>query len=717
MAPDKGAAPTNYHSISTAPSPQDADRPQAAMRRRSEQARFIAQHADEGQNFTLRGILVGLGVGLIICFSNMYFGLQTGWVSSMAMPASLIGFAFFKTLSKHLDLPFTPVENVLVQTVAGSMGTMPLGCGFVGVMPALNYMLKPEENGPIFLSTWKLIIWALGLCFFGVVFAVPLRRQVIIREKLKFPSGTATALMIGVLHGKETNAEGPVAQEQELQDSGRGRAGDVEELSKGLQSSWQSKVRLLIISFAISGIYTLATYFFPILRNLPVFGSYLAGNWLWTLNPSLAYVGQGIIMGPSTTTHMLIGAIIGWGVLSPLAKHRGWAPGAVEDWETGSKGWIVWISLAIMLADSVISLGYIAIGPLIQHGPAYLSSAAQKVKTGDWKGLLPGRTNDYAPLAESDLGAPLQPARSHDALTPPRRSSIPKQNDLPEPDAPPQHLVNTSTVWIGLFLSIVFCIVCIRVTFGALVPLFFTLIAVLVALVLSIMGVRALGETDLNPVSGISKLAQLFFALLIPRGSKNAVIINLVAGAVSEAGALQAGDLMQDLKTGHLVGAAPNAQFWGQIIGSAVGAVVSALIYKLYTNVYAVPGDLFQVPTGYVWVFTARLVTGDGLPAMAWQWSLGAAVVFSVITILRIWGQGSAWREYIPGGIAVAVGMYNVPSFTLARAIGGAVSWYWLGWRKGSETPLVVLASGLVLGEGVVSILNLGLASAGVGHW
>jgi uncharacterized oligopeptide transporter (OPT) family protein len=36
------------------------------------------------------------------------------------------------------------------------------------------------------------------------------------------------------------------------------------------------------------------------------------------------------------------------------------------------------------------------------------------------------------------------------------------------------------------------------------------------------------------------------------------------------------------------VGAAPNAQFWGQIIGSAVGAVVSALIYKLYTNVYDV---------------------------------------------------------------------------------------------------------------------------------
>lgn len=41
---------------------------------------------------------------------------------------------------------------------------------------------------------------------------------------------------------------------------------------------------------------------------------------------------------------------------------------------------------------------------------------------------------------------------------------------------------------------------------------------------------------------------------------------------------------MQDLKTGHLLGAAPKAQFWGQVIGATVGAVVSAFIYRLYTS-------------------------------------------------------------------------------------------------------------------------------------
>ncbi|KAG0651471.1 oligopeptide transporter [Hyphodiscus hymeniophilus] len=730
MAPDRGTTGPSYQSISNPSSSHDdgsSDEVEIQRRRRSEARRFIASHASEGQNFTTRGILVGLGVGLIICFSNMYFGLQTGWVSSMSMPSSLIGFAFFKTLSKHLDLPFTPVENVLVQTVAGSMGTMPLGCGFVGVMPALNYMLKPEEQGPLFLSLWKLILWALGLCFFGVVFAVPLRRQVIIREKLKFPSGTATALMIGVLHGKEPVSDGPVpprgGEDHVAQEIMEDEEADVEELNKSRQqSSWKSKVKLLVISFAISGFYTLATYFFPILRNLPVFGWTIANSWLWTLNPSLAYVGQGIIMGPATTTHMLLGAIVGWGILSPLAKSRKWAPGPVDDWETGSKGWIVWISLAIMLADSVISLGYIALSPIAMHGGEYIQAARHKIKRRDWKGLLSigskKSSKGYAPIMGSEQPpTPLSetgPCSQEDpTITPP---SLDDLKDLPEPDAPPEHLVNNRTVWIGLILSILFCIASIRITFGALVPYYAIVIAVFMALILSIMGVRALGETDLNPVSGISKLAQLFFAVIIPQSNKNSVLINLIAGAVSEAGALQAGDLMQDLKTGHLLGAAPNAQFWGQIIGSTVGAVVSALIYRLYTSVYEVPGDLFQVPTGYVWIFTARLVTGKGLPPMAAQWALGAAVIFTVTTMVRILGAGKRWHPYIPGGIAVAVGMYNVPSFTLARAIGGFINWYWRSYRRREETPIVVLASGLILGEGVVSIVNLALASASVPH-
>jgi OPT family oligopeptide transporter len=234
-------------------------------------------------------------------------------------------------------------------------------------------------------------------------------------------------------------------------------------------------------------------------------------------------------------------------------------------------------------------------------------------------------------------------------------SSSDDEDNLEE-DAPPEHLVGKRTVVIGLIASVIFCIGTIHFVFGELVPMYATVTAVVLALLLSIMGVRALGETDLNPVSGISKLTQLFFSLIVPQSNRNSVLINLVAGAVSEAGAQQAGDLMQDLKTGHLLGAAPKAQFHGQLIGSFVGAIASAAVYKLYTSVYPIPGDLFQVPTAYVWIFTARLVTGKGLPPMAREWASGAAVLFAIGTSARIAAKGKGWRCLIPGGIAVAVG-------------------------------------------------------------
>jgi uncharacterized oligopeptide transporter (OPT) family protein len=97
------------------------------------------------------------------------------------------------------------------------------------------------------------------------------------------------------------------------------------------------------------------------------------------------------------------------------------------------------------------------------------------------------------------------------------------------------------------------------------------------------------------------------------------------------------------------------------MIGSAVGAVVAAAVYRLYTRVYEIPGGLFQVPTGYVWVFTARLVTGKGLPTMVGEWAAGFGAVFTLATGVRVWGNTSGRRwvgAWVPGGIAVAVGKF-----------------------------------------------------------
>ncbi|OAA46257.1 Oligopeptide transporter OPT superfamily [Metarhizium rileyi] len=530
----------------------------------------------EGKSFTFRSVVAGLAVGTVICAANVYFGLQTGWVSIMSMPASLMGFGIFKMLRPHLSFPFSPIENI----------------------PAMNYLLKSEELGPLYLSTAQLIIWSLGLCYFGVLFAVPLRRQVIIRERLKFPSGFSTAVLISVLHGKEPQPSRP----EELDSAARGGFASLvpRPIIQGSaipdaidnddahdnrthadpQTGWVSNMGLLLICFFISGLFTILTYFLPILRNLPVFGTIAANTWLWTLNPSLAYVGQGVIMGTETTLHMTLGAIIGWGFLSPLAKLKGWAPGPVDDWEHGSKGWIVWVSLSIMLVDAVVSLSYVGSRTIFLSSPfdKFLRSVRERLQKAR-KYVLGDLTPQYSLLQSQD-----EDFESHAQDVSNDASNADTDDVVDDDDAPADQRIGRKSVSIGLVSSIALCIGTTHIVFGELVPLYATIIAVCIALVLSIMGVRALGETDLNPVSGISKLAQLFFALIIPQTKKSSVLINLVAGAVSEAGALQAGDLMQDLKTGHLLGAAPNAQFWGQMIGATAGAILSAFIYRLYTS-------------------------------------------------------------------------------------------------------------------------------------
>jgi hypothetical protein len=83
----------------------------------------------------------------------------------------------------------------------------------VGIIPAFSIM-SPEDNppnGPLKFSPGQLLLWSTALAFFGVFMAVPLRQQTIIREKLKFPSGTATASVIATLHGATMREEGRLA--------------------------------------------------------------------------------------------------------------------------------------------------------------------------------------------------------------------------------------------------------------------------------------------------------------------------------------------------------------------------------------------------------------------------------------------------------------------------------------------------------------------------
>lgn len=759
------------------------------------------------RQITLRGTIAGLIIGSLVLVSNFQFGLQTGWVSMMSLPAALLAVAFFKQVWPLLfprDPPFTDVETVYVQSMAVAVGTGPLTLGFVGVIPAIEKFVTFEESGwsraqgtPF--TFMQLVVWSTALAFFGIFFAVPLRKQVIVREKLPFPSGRATAVLVAVLNKSEILEE---VTHDELIEMRKRRLGDEypelleleeEELLSLSRSSNRSKAKhpfkpvslphssylsqqthsyatdsvgtvtgnsnsdnygrhaimvepdfhthkdnsnldtdrvsvstarsettyntnllLLLRTFTLSSLYTMSTYFVPILTRLPLFGNYLSKTYMWNIQPSPAYIGQGIIMGLPTVSYMLLGAFLGWGILAPLARYCGWVPPDADpnDWERGIQGWILWVSLSIMVVDSVIGLLVVTVRSVVCFFLCENKAEALNTVVGDSIESL---------LMEEEKAINTRRAQASGG----QQETVRLVSAESEHEVESKYLVRYTTVISGLIVSSAICVTFTVYLFGSqIIPISAMLIALLLALLLSILGVRALGETDLNPVSGIGKLSQLVFAVLIPRSHPGTILVNLVAGGVAEAGAQQAGDLMQDLKTGHLLNASPFAQFVAQLIGTVWSVVLSGAMYLVYNKVYDLPNDRIRIPTAVVWIDCARLVTGGGLPKMALECSLAFGSLFAILSLIKNVYKGAEtvpkWLVYIPSGIAVGVGIYNTPSFTIARFVGGLISHQWMKKYRGdlsARTSMIVFSSGLVLGEGICSILLMVFTSLNLPHF
>lgn len=153
---------------------------------------------------TPRAVACGLVLGSAVCFANTYFGLQAGIVNAMPMQSALLGYALFRTFRHRLSQSLSPRETTVIEIVAGALGLAPFTSGFTAFIPAFEFLTNTREGGPVTLGIGKLILWSLATCALGVVVAAPFRRLFILRERLRFPSATATGTLIGLLFGEET---------------------------------------------------------------------------------------------------------------------------------------------------------------------------------------------------------------------------------------------------------------------------------------------------------------------------------------------------------------------------------------------------------------------------------------------------------------------------------------------------------------------------------
>ena len=234
---------------------------------------------------TLPVIFVGTLLGSLVCATNMHFGLQIGTLNTMTSSTCLMAFAIFRTTSEWFPQVFTPTENVVLKAIASSIASMPIAASLWSIIPAFEYLRRPEEGGERRFTIFELILWSLGVCLFGTVFSAPFRTYFILRQRLRFPGAYATGVLIGVLHNDHEVARIADLDKKGLLYLGADSAVDSisedadEDNSTGHQdasigSGWGSKVRLIIMTFSGTAFYVRDLYWGNLLERTLTFSRF-----------------------------------------------------------------------------------------------------------------------------------------------------------------------------------------------------------------------------------------------------------------------------------------------------------------------------------------------------------------------------------------------------------------------------------------------------------
>jgi OPT family oligopeptide transporter len=278
---------------------------------------------------TLRAVLIGVILGGVMSLSNLYVGLKTGWGLGVAITACILSFSIGVALSKIgiLRSNLSILENNCMQSSASSAGYS-TGSTMVGAISAL-LMIRGEH-----LPFWTLLLWTIFLAILGVMMAIPMKRQMINIEQLKFPSGVAAAQTLRSLYaaGKEATKKAR---------------------SLGISS---------VVGAGVAFVRDNTFGWYPqVLKITGVaeFPGMIAGEKLieWTIcwDMSLIMIAAGAIIGIRVAWSMLLGGLFNYAYLAPLMYEEG----VIE--ELGYRGivsWSLWGGTALMLTSGLLSFAF-----------------------------------------------------------------------------------------------------------------------------------------------------------------------------------------------------------------------------------------------------------------------------------------------------------------------------------------------------------------------
>ena len=590
---------------------------------------------EEGESqLTVRAVVAGCLLGGVVSAMNIYLGLRTGWSFGGSLISAILAYSLFAALP--IGKGYSRLETNITQTAGSAAGSMTSAAGLLAPIPALGMLGYKFEM-------WELMLWSLSVAYLGVFFAVPLRRQMVVVEKLRFPTGTATANTILAMF-----ADGAEAKQ---------------------------KANALLNCAVFASVWTLLTYFVPPMEHPEVHAGFLglASMWGFSLLLSPMMFGAGLVMGFRVGVSLLLGAIASWAILGPYAMSEGWASGGataaelaamtdkeygklIMSYATGPRGWLLWPGVAIMVADALTRLAM------------------------SWRTILGAFT------AKADDGSAV------DHTTDPIPNSW----------------------WIG-GLCISSVLTCVVALYLFEIPVYMTVLAIAMSSVLAMIAVRSTGETDINPIGGMGKVTQLVYGGVAP----GMITTNLMAAAITGSGASQAGDMMQDLKTGYLLGASPRAQFKAQLVGIFAGVMFCVPIYTIFDAAYEMGGEELPAPAAHAWKAMAELLSKgpDALPPMA-GYAIAGGLVFGAVMAILSTMLPKHIAKFVPSGLAFGIAFIVPAYYAVAMFIGSLALVVWEKTNASSAEKLVfAVASGLIAGEGLMGIGKALLTLAGVPTW
>ena len=154
---------------------------------------------DSMAQLTWRAVLIGSCLGGVLSLTNLYIGLKAGWGFGVAITASILSYAIWTSLLKVglARTPMTILENNCMQSTASSAG---YSTGGTLISAFAAYIIINDQS----MSVPLMLAWVFFIAVLGVTMAIPMKRQMINIEQLRFPSGIAAAETLRALHAKSS---------------------------------------------------------------------------------------------------------------------------------------------------------------------------------------------------------------------------------------------------------------------------------------------------------------------------------------------------------------------------------------------------------------------------------------------------------------------------------------------------------------------------------